>query len=591
MPEQIVSSVAHVLWVLHCFVVGSILLIVLPPQLAFLRKTIETHAKGDLNLAEEFLSWWRTLGGKLEHIPAFLVASTVFGISWVYFMYFVGARPRSLNITIGPQPGQEYHALFRAWLLDQSGKTRYWDWEWFQHDLLGSLAKVAFALGLMAFLGLFFLRTSNNITVRIFSFLFLSLMFLQLNDMFAGPFTFLAGAVLTILLLGRPVPQKWTRRHVLEFFAIVFSFVLGFVLLGGLWLRSLEYGCLLTLLVLSLAVLRRDAEFNNQMIAMAMGFVFVVAGMAYKNGWQDKTKIVDKTNQEFYNAFLVDSLKESRFPNAKNILMQFQKEALEARKVSGRDFFDFVQHSMTLGFSFSGLDYYRYFEYPTTFNNLHLQPGMRILDIGSGRSVFPLFVAAQESFIVHVTDVNMDFPFYYRELDHLGLRNDVLEGRILVETQDARRLSYPQDFMDRITCISACEHIEGADGDTKAMEEIARVLSPGGIAIITVPFGSAYVERQQPYGFERIYDLASIESRIVRPLRDKGVLEVERIFWGEPGYQLSGLVYDGALASVGGNICKLFQPYCAEWALQRLPLGNQTESRIRGICLVLKKKQ
>ena len=62
---------------------------------------------------------------------------------------------------------------------------------------------------------------------------------------------------------------------------------------------------------------------------------------------------------------------------------------------------------------------------------------------------------------------------------------------------DICKTPFPDDFFDAVTAVSTIEHIglgrwgdpTYSDGDKKAINEIKRILKPGGKAIITVPFG------------------------------------------------------------------------------------------------------
>ena len=66
-------------------------------------------------------------------------------------------------------------------------------------------------------------------------------------------------------------------------------------------------------------------------------------------------------------------------------------------------------------------------------------------------------------------------------------RNAVIEGvagRIEVLTGDAQRLDFPDASFDRVLSLLCLHNIEGAPGQDAACREIARVLRPGGTALI-----------------------------------------------------------------------------------------------------------
>jgi ubiquinone/menaquinone biosynthesis C-methylase UbiE len=67
------------------------------------------------------------------------------------------------------------------------------------------------------------------------------------------------------------------------------------------------------------------------------------------------------------------------------------------------------------------------------------------------------------------------------------LANAVAEGvaeRVTVETADMRQLPFPDHSFDRVVSCAAIHNLADADGRAQAIREIARVLRPGGFAII-----------------------------------------------------------------------------------------------------------
>lgn len=203
-----------------------------------------------------------------------------------------------------------------------------------------------------------------------------------------------------------------------------------------------------------------------------------------------------------------------------------------------------------------GVPYLRYLEYPLAAEMAGDLEDKRILDIGSGRrGRFPLFLLTQlDRSVIYATDI-MD----YREEQHLRARKLGLESaigsRLRVERQDATSLTYPDAFFDRVFAISTIEHIEG-DGDTRAMVEIARVLDPGGLAVIAVPFDSqGFVEvfrktdvwfrhHPQEVFFEKRYDLNTLHSRLIRP---SGLALRSRAVYGEPRFRFWDAFYSKIL--------------------------------------------
>lgn len=118
-------------------------------------------------------------------------------------------------------------------------------------------------------------------------------------------------------------------------------------------------------------------------------------------------------------------------------------------------------------------------------------------------------------------------------------------GNLRAQSQDARRLTYPSGSFDLVTSISVFEHIAPErGGDLPAIREMARVLRPGGHAVMTVPFSWYYLadyqqgnvyERQsdgRPMFFQRFYN----ESLLRRNFVDHSGLELQSLGFIEEQY-------------------------------------------------------
>jgi SAM-dependent methyltransferase len=113
--------------------------------------------------------------------------------------------------------------------------------------------------------------------------------------------------------------------------------------------------------------------------------------------------------------------------------------------------------------------------------------------------------------------------------------------------------------------MSVVEHIEGETGDSQAIRELLRVLKPGGLLVLSVPFGSRYVEQkrigfagavrktddQNSYFFQRIYDQSTFEKRILQPARELEQVSLTTVWrkhpWMSRSFCLLGENVRGAL--------------------------------------------
>jgi len=188
------------------------------------------------------------------------------------------------------------------------------------------------------------------------------------------------------------------------------------------------------------------------------------------------------------------------------------------------------------------LSYPRLIEYELTIGPLGPLDGLRVLDIGSPK-LPALLIARESSCELYATDIRDYFIGATAQfLRSLG-QGSRLGHDLHLEVQDARELTYADEFFDRIFSISVLEHIPD-DGDSAAVRDIARVLKPGGVFTLTVPFAAAgyreeFVrgpvyerdEMDQPTFYQRHHDLQSLQSRLIQP---SGLELVNMTFFGEP---------------------------------------------------------
>lgn len=195
---------------------------------------------------------------------------------------------------------------------------------------------------------------------------------------------------------------------------------------------------------------------------------------------------------------------------------------------------DVYLHTSVLGLGklVPHMDLVRFIEYGLVYPELALSTATRLLDIGCGYSIFPLYLASKHRCHVHVVDNEQYLPgviqFQRKKLRRLS---PSIQDKVVIQHQDARHLAYTDGTFDRVTCISVIAHIPGR-GDSEAMAEIGRVLAPGGRAIVTVPFADRYEERDSaPWVeyFDRSYDAAALEQRLIR---SSGLRERSRVYFG-----------------------------------------------------------
>lgn len=181
----------------------------------------------------------------------------------------------------------------------------------------------------------------------------------------------------------------------------------------------------------------------------------------------------------------------------------------------------------------------RYVEIPTLLRWLAPRPPERLLDCGSARSVVPSYVAARYGIDVWAVDrwaevagqrqIAMALGFAASSRQRAADPEEKATGSsptIHVVQADLTALPFDDGCFDAALAVSTIEHVED---DSAALRALARVLRPGGSLALSVPFAPATSERWRTEAiydraptdgavfFERIYDAAALEARLVGP--------------------------------------------------------------------------
>jgi|GEM_PF-7081766 len=166
----------------------------------------------------------------------------------------------------------------------------------------------------------------------------------------------------------------------------------------------------------------------------------------------------------------------------------------------------------------------RYVEFTTAERYLEMKPGLKTLDIGSPK-VFSLVLAERFPGEYWLTDIWENEVRKWEAYGRQGSSGSTLH----FQTLDARNAPFPDNHFDRIVSLSVLEHIREG-GDAQAMREMARMLAPGGVLVITVPI--AKVDKEQKYRggiygntsttrggcfFQRLYRWDQVQSRLIEP--------------------------------------------------------------------------
>jgi 2-polyprenyl-3-methyl-5-hydroxy-6-metoxy-1,4-benzoquinol methylase len=195
---------------------------------------------------------------------------------------------------------------------------------------------------------------------------------------------------------------------------------------------------------------------------------------------------------------------------------------------------------LRLLYRIKGFGYERAIELPLLAEYLKpmFDKPLRYLDIGTGQSIFPSWVAANTNWDVTCLDKFSWVEKQHEYADKLGLSAD----RFHVVLRDFLEAELEPESFDVITNISVIEHFEG-ELDSMAMAKSAKLLKPGGTYLLTTPLNEGYARdwflNQDVYGeryeskpvfFQRHYDVESFGRRIVQA---SGLKEVSRTYFGD----------------------------------------------------------
>jgi SAM-dependent methyltransferase len=193
------------------------------------------------------------------------------------------------------------------------------------------------------------------------------------------------------------------------------------------------------------------------------------------------------------------------------------------------------------------VNYWRNLEFRIVLDELQPKTSDRILDIGSPK-LLSLYLADKVGAEIFSTDVE---NYFINDYKVFGEFKGIEPGRFHVQTADARHLNFSNEYFSKVYSISVVEHIPDT-GDIDAMKEIARILSPKGVCVLTVPFApesrDEYKNASEFYWagnskqkedtsgrvfFQRRYSERDLQERLIKP---SGLELIKLRFLGEKIY-------------------------------------------------------
>lgn len=160
---------------------------------------------------------------------------------------------------------------------------------------------------------------------------------------------------------------------------------------------------------------------------------------------------------------------------------------------------------------------------------LALCPDPLVLDVATGTARLARTLFAQPGYRGRL--IGLDYS--RKMLQEARHQTQMWSGRITLLWQDASQLPFPDDTFDAVTCLEALEFMPDPEG---VLQEMARVLRPGGVFLITNRIGND--ARWLP---GRTQDAETFEKQLAQlpleMLRTQAWQEDYDLVWGvKPGF-------------------------------------------------------
>jgi len=111
-----------------------------------------------------------------------------------------------------------------------------------------------------------------------------------------------------------------------------------------------------------------------------------------------------------------------------------------------------------------------------------------VLDVGTGRGLL-MIGAAKKLTTGRAVGIDIfnssDLSGNNMENGKLNAEIEGVTSKVEILNEDAREMSFPDESFDVVLSNLCLHNIKGNDGRTQACDEIARVLKPGGVALIS----------------------------------------------------------------------------------------------------------
>lgn len=157
----------------------------------------------------------------------------------------------------------------------------------------------------------------------------------------------------------------------------------------------------------------------------------------------------------------------------------------------------------------------RPWEYSKAFYNAEISAEDKVLDTGSMHTFFCVYLSKFVKAVRATDSYSWALRDYASRLPSPQKWEDVVtkagEGKIIAEHADLQNLQYENNYFDKVFCISTIEHVHD---DKKAMNEMFRVLKPGGLLLLSSEYNHVHSMEYINHMFMRIYNHQTFETLI-----------------------------------------------------------------------------
>jgi 2-polyprenyl-3-methyl-5-hydroxy-6-metoxy-1,4-benzoquinol methylase len=128
----------------------------------------------------------------------------------------------------------------------------------------------------------------------------------------------------------------------------------------------------------------------------------------------------------------------------------------------------------------------RLWEYAMAICYSGIKNGARVLDAGSGGSIFPAILNKKgcDVYVIDLENERINWTKGIASFLKIDLHCDVI---------NMAELPFKKNFFDKIYSVSVIEHIYERER-RKALKEMARVLKPGGIMVLSFDYDSSKIK-------------------------------------------------------------------------------------------------